>query len=47
MNVLANILISTTNMDGEFFMNYLDKKQHCSSVDDVSPANCDATEDSY
>ena len=47
MNVLANILMSATNMDGEFFMNYLDKKQDCSSVDDVSPANCDATEDSY
>ncbi len=47
MNVLANILISIKNMDGDFFMNYLDKKQYCSPVDDVSPANCDATEDSY
>ena len=47
MNVLANILMSTTNMDGEFFSSYLTKKQDCSSVDNVSPPNCDATEDSY
>ncbi len=47
MNVLANILMSTTNMDGEFFSSYLTKKQDCSSVDNISPPNCDATEDSY